>query len=270
MTAGTGARGLGVEYNYLPREVIGGSPIEKDFVTTTDAAGAFTFRSLAAGSGLKLGITTAEGRALTDRAPSGAVGGTRRMMEDEGFVTAPAGDTTRIVAIPAARVSGRVATALPGVRVAGLTASYEASSRRFGQTSNLGAEVPTDAEGRFTVDGLDEGALNVFVRGDGANKDWTYRPARDVNLIAGITSEVTIELIRGVAVEGTVVAAKTGAPIEGAQVSVYGPFRPRIAEITTDARGRTIAGCRPARPRSTSRARRTASGGPPVRDPPAP
>ena len=58
----------------------------------------------------------------------------------------------------------------------------------------------------------------------------------------GATSEVTLELIRGVEVEGTVVAQGTGAPVEGAQVGVYGPFRPRTGAMTTgattDARGR--------------------------------
>ena len=58
----------------------------------------------------------------------------------------------------------------------------------------------------------------------------------------GVTSEVTIELIRGVEVEGTVVAQGTGTPVEGAQVGVYGPFRPRTSAMTigamTDARGR--------------------------------
>jgi len=53
---------------------------------------------------------------------------------------------------------------------------------------------------------------------------------------------VAIELIRGVEVEGSVVEHGTGKPVEGAQVGVYGPFRPRNTAMTTmvatDARGR--------------------------------
>ncbi len=113
------------------------------------------------------------------------------------------------------------------------------SVRTFNQ---LEAEVQTDADGRFTFDGLDEGTINVVVHGDGENKDWTYRAAKDVNLTLGATSEVTLELIRGVEIAGTVVAQGTGAPVEGAQVGVYGPFRPRTSAMTlramTDARGR--------------------------------
>jgi len=102
--------------------------------------------------------------------------------------------------------------------------------------------VQTDADGRFVFDGLNEGTVNVVVVGDGENKDWTYHAAKDVNLTPGATSEVTLELIRGVEVEGTVVAQGTGAPLEGAQVGVHGPVRPRTSAMTvgarTDARGR--------------------------------
>ena len=91
-------------------------------------------------------------------------------------------------------------------------------------------------------DGLHEATINVCVHGAGENKDWTYRAAKDVNLIEGVTSEVTIELIRGVQVEGTVVARGAGVPLEGVQLGVYGPFRPRTGSMTTgaktDAKGR--------------------------------
>ena len=63
-----------------------------------------------------------------------------------------------------------------------------------------------------------------------------------VKLTPGVTAEVTIELIRGVLVEGTVVAKESGVPLEGAQLGVYGPFRPRSSAATvgakTDASGR--------------------------------
>jgi protocatechuate 3,4-dioxygenase beta subunit len=166
------------------------------------------------------------------------------MMKDLGFVSAPPGETARLVAIPAARVSGRVVTKLPGVSVSGLGAYYQSSrsSGTYRPTTNSEAEVRTDAEGRFTFDGLGEGAINVVINGDGENKDWTYRAAQDVSLTPGATSEVTIELIRGVEVEGTVVAEKTREPVEGAQLGVYGPYRPRSSAMTiaavTDARGR--------------------------------
>ena len=52
-----------MSFTHIRREVISDSPIEPLFVTATDAAGAFSFRAVAAEVGLKLRITTAEGRA---------------------------------------------------------------------------------------------------------------------------------------------------------------------------------------------------------------
>jgi hypothetical protein len=258
-------------FEQICREVISGSPVEDLFVTTTDASGAFRFRAIDPVSGLKLGVTTADGRVLRVLARSGAAGPARRspedqgsvttvpgetarlvsglvqgMLEDQGFVVALPGGRARLVVVPAARVAGRVVTKLPGVRVGGLTATYQESHPPgpgvYRRSANFGEQVQTDAEGRFTFDGLNEGTVNVFVHGDGGNRDWTYRAAQDVNLAPGATSEVTIELIRGVEVEGTVVAQGTGAPVEGAQVGVYGPFRPRTGAMTTgattDAQGR--------------------------------
>ena len=49
----------------------------------------------------------------------------------------------------------------------------------------------------------------------GENHDWTYRAAEDVKLTPGVTTEVAIELIRGVEVEGSVV-------LEGRQHSAAG------------------------------------------------
>jgi protocatechuate 3,4-dioxygenase beta subunit len=235
---------VGMSYTHLRREIIGGSPLEPLFTTTTGADGTFTFRVVGPDEGLRLGGTAADGRSLRIRSRAGAAGRTRSMMADEGFVTAPAGERASLVAIPAARVAGRVVTSLPGVRLSGLTANYQASRPpgQYRPMSNFGEEVRTDADGRFVFDGLNEGTINVFVQGDGENKDWTYRAAQDVGLKPGKTSEVTIELIRGVHVEGTVVAQGTDKPVEGAQLGVYGPFRPRTSAMTTgattDARGR--------------------------------
>ena len=60
-------------------------------------------------------------------------------------------------------------------------------------------------------------------------------------LKSGQTTEVTIELIRGVQVEGQVVDAETGKPLAGVDVGVYGPIRPRsgaaIVSTVTDREG---------------------------------
>jgi beta-lactamase regulating signal transducer with metallopeptidase domain len=229
---------------YVRRQVIDGSPLAALFETTTDRNGAFEIGAPGPDTWLKLSVSAPGGSLMRVKAAKVAQGLVATQMTDAGFVTAPAGETARLVAVPTARVAGRVVTKLPGVRVSGLMASYQESHApgAYRPTSNFGATVWTDADGRFAFDGLSAGTINVVGGGDGENKDWTYRAAKDVNLVPGATSEVTLELIRGVDVEGTVVAQGTGAPLAGAQVGVHGPCRPRtsamIMTVTTDARGR--------------------------------
>ena len=92
--------------------------------------------------------------------------------------------------------------------------------------ANMGLpeNTKTDQDGRFVIDGLCEGTINVFVHGAGEGESWTYRAAEDVVLRPGETSEIAFELIRGVDVEGSVVAQGSGSPVADAQVGVYGPF----------------------------------------------
>ncbi len=248
---------ISTSYMRFPNQVIEHSPLEGIFVATTDAGGSFTFKAFPAGSGLKLWVTGPDGRSLrvgtVTLGPDGRViplhlqtarmDLARRTLLGHGVVTAPAGEVTHLEAIPAARIVGKIVSTLPGVDVAGLTVRFQEShppqlERLVG---NEGAETVTDAEGRFTFDGLNEGNVNVFAHGAGENKDWTYRAAQDVGLVPGETTPVTLQLIRGVEVEGAVIVQGTGAPVAGAQVGVHGPFRPRTGAMTTgvmtDARG---------------------------------
>ena len=152
-------------------------------------------------------------------------------------MTAAPGEKTRFVLVPAARVSGRVVSKLPGVKVGGLEVYYQGSrsAERYRPIKNSSGGTRTDIEGGFTIDGLSEGTINVFVHGEGENSEWTYRAASDVKLTLGVTSELVIELIRGVEVAGLVVERGSKTPLLGAQVGVYGPFRPRSGAMTTGA-----------------------------------
>ena len=102
-------------------------------------------------------------------------------------------------------------------------------------------DLKTDRDGRFVIDGLDEGTINIVVFGEGEGVDWTYRAAQDVVLRSGETSDITIELIRGVEIEGKDRGRRLGRSGCGRAVGVYGPFRPRTGAMTrgatTDARG---------------------------------
>ena len=133
--------------------------------------------------------------------------------------------------------------------VSGLKVTFQASRVREDlppYSSNFGGVTRTDADGRFTFDGLNEGTINIFASDseigflDRLDVPWTYRAARDVELKSGWTKAALIELIRGVEVKGKVLAS-TGQPLKGANIGVHGPLRPRsgaaVVSTTTDAEG---------------------------------
>jgi hypothetical protein len=151
----------------------------------------------------------------------------------EGTAEAPA----EIIMAPAARVVGRVVSRFPSVGVGGLKVGVQGSHESHG----IWQDTQTDAGGRFAFDGLDEGTANIFLMDHPVDGPWTYRAAADARLTPGQTTEVEIELIRGVQVEGRVIDAD-GRPVAGIGVGVYGPIRPRsgaaIVSMKTDQDGR--------------------------------
>jgi beta-lactamase regulating signal transducer with metallopeptidase domain len=233
-------------FAYVRPLVIRDSPLEELFETTTDQNGAFTLLASRPDTSLRLGVSAPGGRSMRVRAEKDLQGDLATRLADWGFVAAPPGQPTRVVAFPAARIAGRVFTKLPGVNVVGLKVSFQDShpsnaGRSLGANFGVQDEVYTDKDGRFVIDGLSEGTVNVFVHGAGEGESWTYRAAQDVMLRPGQTRDVDLELIRGVDVEGKVVAQGSGTPVAGAGVGVYGPFRPRTGPMTrnatTDAHG---------------------------------
>jgi hypothetical protein len=191
-----------------------------------------------------LAVTGADGRIYRIQTSSNGQGPLEAAYASHGLVPTREGGTARLVALPAARLVGRVTTKLPGLNVGGLWVWYQ-DSHKSGQldlSKNLRSDTVTDTSGRFTFDHLDEGTVNVFVDEPAPDAPWTYRAATDVALEYGKTSEVTVELIRGVEVSGTVVARDTGTPVAGAWVAVKGPYRPHSGAAqkswSTDTRGR--------------------------------
>jgi hypothetical protein len=210
--------------------IVAGTPLERIFRTTTDAQGRFRFAELPRGAGATLIVTAAgmgEYNTNNRRRPDGGFG-------HQGTAEAPA----QVVLAPAARVVGRVVTRFPSVKVGGLKVAIQGSHESHG----IWGEARTDGEGRFALDGLDEGTANIFLMDRPNDGPWTYRAAADTELKPGQTSEVEIELIRGAQVEGRVVDADSGLPVAGVGVGLYGPIRPRsgaaIISAKTDHAGR--------------------------------
>ena len=157
---------------------------------------------------------------------------------EAGYVTGSAKAPARLTLVPEARIAGRVVTRLPGVSTAGLKIGLQNTN----QSQSFWRETRTDADGRFEMHGLPEGAGNLFPIDHPADGPWTYRAIDGLALRAGTTSEVAIELIEGVLVEGKVLEAGTGKPITGISMGMYGPARPRsgaaINIAKTDENGR--------------------------------
>lgn len=226
-------------FTQVTRDVIAGSPVENLFSTTTGPDGSFSFRTIPSGAGLMLTATASDGRVFWVKPDLGAPGLVAQSLHQQRFATAPPGRATRLVAVPASRISGRVVTKLPGLAVSGLTALCRSSHPPLsGRVPfHSGGQARTDEGGRFLFEGLSEGTAEVIVQGVGANRDWTYVATSGITLVEGKTAEAVIELIRGVEVVGTVVTSETGEPVEGARVAVRGPSRPPTG-AETDREGR--------------------------------
>jgi hypothetical protein len=211
--------------------VILGTPLEHAFRATTDEHGQFVFAVLPGGAQASLLVTAAgmgDYNTMNRRGPNG------RFDYLVGTLNAPA----VVVLEPAARVAGRVVARFRSVKVGGLKIAIQGSRDSHG----IWAETTTDVEGRFEFNGLAAGTANIFLMDYQTDGLWTYRAPADKELRPGQTTEVAIELIRGVHVEGKVIDARNGNPVASVGVGVYGPMRPRtgaaIVSATTDNDGR--------------------------------
>ena len=231
-------------YEDLPADILTDSPLQGIIESQTDANGDFTFPEVPGKRWFQLRVTDPTRGEMRVREETSSEEVVAASMTEVGFVEGNPKGRARLVAIPAARVVGRVMTRVPGANVSGLEIQYQGSNPTKSHVPNKnvkGRPVRTDAEGRFVIDGLYDGTINIFVKGPGLGEAWTYRAARDVTLTSGVTSEVTIDLIPPVAVEGKVVNKDTGEPVAGVVIGIHGPARPRsstsISSTATDKQG---------------------------------
>jgi hypothetical protein len=91
-----------------------------------------------------------------------------------------------------------------------------------------GGQAMTDSDGRFTISQLAPGNYNLnALLTDQMDRDWTSvaydrTPLKEDEKRAGLD----IKLIKGGLIQGTV-SYSDGKPVEGMEVGVYGPARPR-------------------------------------------
>jgi beta-lactamase regulating signal transducer with metallopeptidase domain len=221
-----------VRYGIHPLEsATADTPLKDLFVARSDEHGVFRFEAMPAASELMLKLT-APGMGSLQLPRIGLNDMTK-------YLRGTAAEPARITMYPEAIVMGRVVTKLPDVNVANLKVILQGSGAP--ENRMMFGEATTDEKGQFAMGGFAEGTCNIMLRNNAADAPWTYRAIQDAKLQPGRASMVTIELIEGVLVSGSVVN-QWAHPIKGVSVGMYGPMRPRsgaaIAHDVTDEFGK--------------------------------
>ena len=100
--AGSDNRWSGRSYQYYSRDILGGSPLESLFGTTTDENGAFAFTTFKPDSWLRLAVTARDGSQMRVKLRTNTNGAIGTRMEGTGFVAALGGKESKLVVYPAA------------------------------------------------------------------------------------------------------------------------------------------------------------------------
>ncbi len=179
-----------------------GTPFEKFYLVKTDATGTFRFKTAPAGTTL-IFRTSAEGFATND-----------------GPKWYPAGENAKpaeITLIREAVVTGRVISRVAGIEPEGLVVRL--------RTQNLWLDKKADKQGQFTFRGLPAGeAVLTLDLPERARATYRYQA---VTVKEGESREVTLEVIEGVEVTGTVRICGINQPAAGVWVSAVHIVSPR-------------------------------------------
>lgn len=179
--------------------------------------------------------TGADGVALLPKLPHPVTG--TMIVRRPGFAVASApSDATEIVLLPGFEIAGRVVDAR-GRAVAGATVCAGTKG-----TSGWTGPDPTvttgraGADGRFALRDLPAGTVALFAGWPGGT------PTKALEVVLPSAREVNVTLPGGGAIQGRVTEAASGAPVEGAAVSVAqwgnnSPTGPAFASATTRADG---------------------------------
>jgi beta-lactamase regulating signal transducer with metallopeptidase domain len=219
--------GNGASWAFAPIEAVRGTILEPFWFTQTDNHGRFQFATVPAGKELVFRVW-ADDFADLDTSP--------------GYPTAqykagPGALPVQLMLPRGGRVDGRVVARMPDVKVGGLHIWLEAAA-----VPGYHKQAWTNSEGLFHFGGVPEGSYIVHMDDSPADALWTAKNAPAISVQTGATTDVQVELIEGVVVEGRVISSETGKPIPKAAVGGHGPARPErghaIFRVKTDAEGR--------------------------------
>jgi len=232
-----GGSRVGINIELIRWEFIRGSPLQPVYSAGTDHEGNVVFPALREGGGMQFDAIDGNSRRVWRIAPEELRG--HRMLVEHGFAARANNGPAILTLKPAARVAGQLISKVPGVSVAGLHVFLQSNARSL---RHQALDAAVDSEGRFAIDGLDEGLVDVYVWGRASDDPWAYHAALEVPSRSGEVTEVKIDLVRGVEVEGRVFVQGTKQPVQNAEV--VGRELTHLQETgagrsaTTDAEGR--------------------------------
>ena len=217
-------------WGYAPIEAVRGSALEPLWFTRSDRNGSFQFSTVPADKELIFRVW-ADGFADLDTAADHATGRYRAK---------PGAPPVQFTLNQGGRVDGRVVARVPGVKLGDLHVWLEEGPGSL--NSGLYKQTWTNPEGQFHFVGLSEGSFRVEMDDSPPESSWTVKSTPTVTVQSGKATDVQLELIEGVVVEGQVLAGDTGKPMAKAAVGGHGPARPKeghaIFRVKTHADGR--------------------------------
>jgi protocatechuate 3,4-dioxygenase beta subunit len=152
----------------------------------------------------------------------------------DGFVRAhaPATDVD-IALVPASRLLGQVVSAIDDTPIAGASVI---ATRTLPELILREGRAITDEQGHFAIEGLIDGAYDVFARAEG----FASAGAEHVELTVAASATVSLRVQKAVALTGVVVTSRGRTPCATADVTIRGTGaeQPFVAHTTSDDAGR--------------------------------
>jgi hypothetical protein len=201
---------------YPSLELVLKSSVEPYFVARTDARGQFRFAAVPLDK--KLGfLVKAEGmRDLNTTSDRPAL----------EYSAQPGSPAPWLILVPDGRVSGRVRSEVPELKLKGLEIWLHPVR---GSDRGEVHRVWCDDNGQFVFRGLPE--VSGYVELGMQSEDWVPKSAPLVTVREGEEAKVEIRIIEGVIVEGKVIASEGKLPVAGVGVVIHAASRPKATQV---------------------------------------